>query len=89
MSRTRVALNLDLDEGKQFHLGEVKVLGMDATLAGRLLRQHHLQPGAVFDDRNVKEFARDWNLTPEDDIERRIDERSGTVALLIDVRACR
>ena len=80
----RVSLNVDIEEGKQFHISQVKVIGRNDREAGGLLRQHNLESGAVFDQRNVEVFARDLNLPPDEYIFRRIDEKTGTVTLCID-----
>jgi len=79
----RVSLNLDLDEGKQFRLAAVQVVGSDQKRLEPLLRQYLLLPGEIFNPRHVAEFAADSNLRPEDDVYRVINEENATVCLVI------
>lgn len=79
----RILLNLDLDEGKQFHISSIKVLGENQKLIAPLLRQYKIEPGEIFDVRRVEEFSRRLGIHAEDDIERVIDEKNASVCLLI------
>ena len=87
------ALTLELDEGKQLHFGQIKVLGMDPVLAKKLLHESGLEPGRIFDFSLMsKFFERNRQILPADaspfdDTESRIDEK-GTVDITIDVRGC-
>lgn len=79
----RVALDIDLDEGKQFHIAGVEVPEGNHQPIGGLLREYRIVPGEVFDFRRLEELARELNLRAEYDIERRIDEKNAAVCLLI------
>jgi outer membrane protein assembly factor BamA len=91
---TTGTLALELDEGKQFRFGQIKVLGLDSALAEKLLHESGLEPGRIFDTSLVsKFFARNRDILPADaspfeDTERQLDERNGTVDIAIDVRGC-
>jgi len=78
-----VVLTVDLDEGKQLHIADVKVVGEKQKLIRPLLRQYGIVPGEVFDFRRVEELARELDLRAEDDIESRIDAEHAAVCLLI------
>lgn len=78
-----VSLDVDVDEGKQFHISGVEVLGAEEKRVHDLLRQFRLSAGEIFDSRRVEEFARAVNLKAEDDIRRVIDEKNAEVCLVI------
>jgi outer membrane protein assembly factor BamA len=89
-----INLGLDLDEGKQFRFGEIKVLGLDPQLAKELLRESGLVTGNIFDGSLIdKFFDRNRHILPadarpENDTERRYDENEGTVSIKMDFRGC-
>lgn len=84
-----VSVDFDSDEGKQFHFGKVEILGLNQELAQQLLREYKLEPGDVFNSRRLDEFARNEGFRAEDQVERWLDEKSGTVCLVVDARAPR
>jgi outer membrane protein assembly factor BamA len=89
----RITLLVELDEGKQFHLGRVEVTGLDSEVLRKLLQDSGLVPGSVFDAVRYEDFARQSQETlrdfrAEDDVERRIHEESGTLDLTFHVRGC-
>jgi outer membrane protein assembly factor BamA len=85
----RIALHLTIDEGQQFHIGEVTLPGFDPEEARKLLGNSGLQTGAVFSPRLIDDFmARNKSALPhdadaEDDVERRINEQNATVDLIL------
>jgi outer membrane protein assembly factor BamA len=89
-----VKLNFEIDEGKQFRFGEVKVLGLDPGLAQDLLRRSGLKRGNVFDWTLLEKFFKDnVLLLPKDaisfdDTQRRINEEQATVDITMDFRGC-
>jgi len=93
-SRGLVTLNLDMDEGKQFRFGEVKVLGLDPGLAKALLHQSGLETGNIFNWALPEKFLKDNVLIlPQDanskeDIQRRVNEEQATVDITMDFRGC-
>jgi hypothetical protein len=72
-------------EGKQFHISNVSVVGLDSKLASRLLEQSKLRTGEIFNSAKLDDFftrnksALPPHVRPEDDTERMIND--GTVAL--------
>jgi outer membrane protein assembly factor BamA len=79
----RITLVVDLDEGKQFHIGKVQVLGGNPQHAQELIKNLGLTPGNVFDASLL-----DKNFRPEDDVDRVLDEKQGTVDLTIHLDDC-
>ena len=84
-----VSVDFDSDEGKQFHFGKVEILGLDQELAQQLLREYKLEPGDVFDLKKIEELKADPHFREEDQVERWLDEKSGTVCFVVDARAPR
>ena len=89
-----VTMTLELDEGKQFRFGQIKVLGIDPLLAEKRLNESGLEPGRIFDTSLLGKFvAHNRDILPADampsgDTKRRIDEGTGTVDITMDVRGC-
>ncbi len=92
--RAFINLLLDLEEGQQFRLGHVKILGLDPLISQKLLHESGLEPGNIFDASRLDEFFRRNKLilprdaAPEEDTERVMDEQTGTVVLTMDFRTC-
>jgi len=89
-----LTVTLELDEGKQFRLGQITVHGMDPALAERLLHESGLEAGTIFDPWLVsKFFERNRGILPADadpfrDTVSRFDQATGIVDLTIDVFQC-
>jgi outer membrane protein insertion porin family len=90
----RITMLIELDEGKQFRYGKVEVTGMDPLVAAKFLQSTGLVSGNVFSFSHLEEFKKQTtsllqnDFKAEDDAERRIDEKSGTVNLVIHVDGC-
>jgi outer membrane protein assembly factor BamA len=81
-----VFLRVDLDEGKQYRISGIEIRGPDQERMRRLLRQYKVETGEVFNSVQFNEFARGANLDHvEDTTERIVDEKTGTVCLIINV----
>ena len=80
-------LEIDVDEGKQFRVSSINIVGADAQVLNDLA----LMPGQIYNVRLVELFLR--KHLPEADandpkIQRRLlNERDGTVALTFDFRS--
>ncbi len=89
-----ITLILDFEEGRQFQLGQVKILGLDPALAQRLLHESGLERGNVFDTSLLEKFFERNKLilprdaAPDNDTQRHIDEQAGTVDITMDFRRC-
>jgi surface antigen-like variable number repeat protein len=85
-------LNIDVDEGKQFRLRSVSVLGLDADTEERVLSEIDLKSGDIFDSaiwerslQKIRELVRIPTLTVAD---LRLDEENGGVNAVLDFRPC-
>jgi outer membrane protein assembly factor BamA len=87
-----VTLAMDLDEGKQFRIGDFNVVGLDELTRQELLKDFPLKRGQVYDYGLFKSFIlRHPSISAPNDpnhIYRRLDERAGTVAITLDARPC-
>jgi outer membrane protein insertion porin family len=80
-------LEIDVDEGKQFYVGSIDIVGADAQVLNDLA----LKPGQIYNVRLVELFLRkhlpgadvnDLNI-----LHRLLNERDGTVALTFNFRS--
>lgn len=83
-----IFLDIDVDEGKQFYVRSIGIVGAGAQVLNDLA----LTPGQIYNVRLVELFLRK-HLPGADandpNIQRRLlDERNGTVALTFDFRRC-
>jgi outer membrane protein assembly factor BamA len=89
-----ISLIIDLDEGKQFRFGQIKILGLDPELSRTLLAESGMQPGKFFDFSIVdKFFLKNRQVLPSDanfaeDMQLAIDEQEGSVQVTFDFRGC-
>jgi hypothetical protein len=97
----RVSLIIDVDQGKQFRVGQLVIIGLDQGLAATLRHKWPLKPGDVYNASSVIEFfnaekeflkenaslfPRSSNLT--DNTARQIDEQNGIITPILDFRPC-
>jgi outer membrane translocation and assembly module TamA len=89
----QISALMELEEGRQFRVGSVEVLGYDRHLFGHA-RKLNLRPGDVFDPKLIEDFYHDnksalpADFSPGDDIQIKQDARKCTVAIVIDARSC-
>jgi outer membrane protein insertion porin family len=87
-----ISLDIDVDEGKKFYVSSVKILGLDETSQEEILQD--FPAGQLYDQRLFELFLEKYpaifKFSPDDPrpIEKRLDERAGTVAITIDARPC-
>jgi outer membrane protein assembly factor BamA len=79
----RIAVEIDLFEGKQFHISEIKVLGLDPVSAKALLQNSGLEPGNILNPESIERFQA---AHPAGEILRCIDDRNAAVTLYVDFR---
>jgi len=88
--RQTISIDMDIDEGKQFFVSSISILGLD----DHLLKDSLLQPGDVYNQRLALLFIKKYtpssltDVSPESRIHRQLDERGATVALTYDFRDC-
>jgi outer membrane translocation and assembly module TamA len=87
----RISLTLELDEEKQYRIGEVNVTGLDPVAETRL--RSGLVSGAYFNPQAIDDFMKQnraslpMNLRKEDYLEAKRNTRLGIVDLSFDFRA--
>lgn len=91
---TLIHLHIDVDEGKQFYVSSVKILGVADPVRENLLQDIPLKVGQIYDARLVDLF---WKRHPEfvpidasasSATHLELDERKGTVAITLGARLC-
>jgi outer membrane protein insertion porin family len=88
------SVDIDIDEGKQFHFTSIDVLGLDEPSRQDLLKDFPV--GQVYDYRLLDEFVEKhssiFKLAPDDDpwhhIQELFDAKAGTVAVTLHARPC-
>jgi outer membrane protein insertion porin family len=87
-----IFLTVDVDEGRQFHVSNVRVLGLNETARQELIRG--LPIGQIYNGRLFEMFLAKnstiFPFSPQDPrrVHRRLDERTGAVATTLDARPC-
>jgi hypothetical protein len=91
--KRRIYVVVDIDEGKQFYVDEVKVVGLDDAGRRTLLKESALQSGNIYNARldelflgTIKSLFPDCGCNEVK--HNQIDERRGTVILTYDLRSC-
>lgn len=89
-----IDLDIDVDEGKQFSVSRVNVLGLDEVAPQNAAKDLLLKPGDVYNQRLANLFVENnasllpTGASPDSRIHLRPDEKSGTVAVTFDFRRC-
>jgi outer membrane protein insertion porin family len=88
-----IYLDIDIDEGRQFYVNEINILGVGEPVRAQLLRDFFIKPGQIYNQRFVELFMQKYgsmfhNCECNDRPALDLDERTGTVALTLDARAC-
>jgi outer membrane protein assembly factor BamA len=84
----RVALTMDFDEGKQFRVGRITVLGLEDSAQEKLLKSLSIKPGQIFTSKLWESLLRTPTCDCPDREQMRYDSGSGTVSLTLDFRPC-
>lgn len=88
-----IYLDISVDEGKQFYVDEINILGVGEPVRAQLLRDFFIKPGQIYNQRLVELFMQKYgsmfhNCECSDRPALDLDERTATVALTFDARAC-
>ena len=85
-----IFLDIDVDEGKQFYISSIDVVGENEQLLENVSKDLPIKPGDVYNLRLAEFFLekRGADTAPESGIQLRLDERAGTAALTFDLRHC-
>ena len=88
-----LTLNMDLDEGKPFFVRRIEFQGNTTTRDRVIRRELLVQEGQTFNSQlwelsilRLNQLNYFEQLKPEDDTERKIDEKNGTVDLTVKVK---
>jgi outer membrane protein insertion porin family len=87
------SLELDVDEGKQFLISNLNVIGLDVSAQHELLKDSPIRSGQIYNGRLLELFLqKHGSMFPDcecrDHVQKRLDERRGTVELTFDARPC-
>jgi len=89
-----IDLDIDVDEGKQFFVSSVNVLGLNASIYPNEPTDLLLKAGDIYNRRLADLFIKDHvslipaGASPDSRIHLHLDEKSGTVAVTFDLRYC-
>lgn len=92
-SRT-IALAIDMDEGRQFLVSGIRIIGLDEFAAENALKDLSLKRGEVYNEKLADLFLLtegSWlpsGASPESRIHLELNERAGTVAVAFDFAPC-
>ncbi len=85
-----INLNIDVDEGKQFRVRSVEILGLDPGVEARVLGDIELKPGDTYSSEVwERSFMKFHDLAPNPDpnaVDKKLDERDGWVDVVLDFR---
>ena len=85
-----ISLDIDMDEGKQFYVSAISLLGLD----NHLLEDSPLQPGNIYNQRLARLFIQEHapsslaDALPDSRIHLQLNEQTGTLAITFDFRDC-
>lgn len=88
--RQTISLDIDMDEGKQFYVSRISLLGLD----DHLLEDSTLRPGNIYNQRLARLFIQEHippsvaDALPDSRIHLHLNERAGTLAITFDLRDC-
>jgi Surface antigen variable number repeat len=88
-----IYLDIDLDEEKQFYVGDISILGVDDAARAQMLQAFLLQPGQIYNQRLVglsmlKHGSEPPGCECGDRPSLWLDEKTGTVRITFDFRPC-
>jgi len=87
-----ISLDIDLDEGRQFHVSSINIVGLDERSRQEILKDFPI--GQIYNERLFRLFLEKYSsvfkLHAEDPrlTERRLDERTGTIAITLYACPC-
>jgi outer membrane protein assembly factor BamA len=89
-----IYLDIDEDEGKQFFVDGINILGVDESFRAQMLLDFLLKPGQIYNGRLVELFLKreHGSVLPNCDCNDRpalqLDEAAGLVTITFDLRSC-
>lgn len=88
--KATVDITVDIDEGKQFRVRSIDVLGVDPNAKSRVLGLLDIKPGDAYSSAAWVQSLRQFpNVAPNDPrvVQTRVDEREGLVDVVLDFSA--
>jgi TonB family protein len=92
--RQTISLDIDLDEGKQFVVSRIDIIGSDQSGFQNVLKEIVVKPGDIYNQRLVDlSLQHSGSLlapdaVPEPRFNLQLNKRAGTVAITYDFRRC-
>jgi len=91
-----ISLDMDIDEGQQFYVSRIEVLGLDEATGDELLKSLPMKGGQIYNSRlwelSLLQSAPYFRDSPchqnELQWDHSVDEKSGSVVLRLDFRSC-
>jgi outer membrane protein assembly factor BamA len=89
-----IYLDIYVDEGKQFYVDGINILGVDESFRAQMLQDFLLKPGQIYNGRLVELFLKREHGSVLSDCEcndrpsLQLDERAGLVTITFDFRSC-
>lgn len=87
-----ISLEIDSDEGMQFYVSEVEVLGLDEPARKRLLKTLGIERGQIYNSRLWETSLKYAPMLPDctcrDSEEMHMDNKLGMIKLVFDFRPC-
>ncbi len=87
-----ISLLIDMDEGKQFHFGNIEIVGLDDAIRREVLKDAPI--GQIYRpellDQFLAKYTSVFKLRPDDPrlLAKRMDEQSGTVSIILYACPC-
>ena len=86
----RISLDIDFDEGKQFYVSSVNILGLDEPAQEELLKDFPMKGSQIYNERLFERFllrhASIFSASHRSD--RSLNDQAGTVTFTFDFRPC-
>ena len=92
--RKLIHLDIDVDEGKQFYVDDVNIVGVDESSRAQMLQDFLVKPGQIYNGRLVEVFLKREhgsvlsNCECNDRPSLQLDERAALVTITFDFRSC-
>jgi outer membrane protein insertion porin family len=85
-----IFVELDIDEGKQFYVSSLDIIGLDERSQRKLLQKIPIKGGDIYNERLFNLLVKEASASSRCMFvgEKLLDEKAGTVALRIEPRWC-
>jgi len=92
-STRTISLAIDMDEGQQFFVSTIDVVGLDGQASENVLKDSLLKPGEIYNNKLADRFVQEHaslphGTSPQSRVRLHFDEPAGRVAIAFDFRRC-